>query len=132
MKVSAITILLVLISLTCFAQKVNRKKLCKKWDIEKYSFNNTDYSPEPFEQNDYLCLNEDMTFELVYEGDVSNGTWEFFKHGCYVVLHCNNGEGLKLYVAITDDNLLIVNFDKKELELTEFYYRDSTINKAEL
>ena len=115
-------IVLILVSLAGFAQTVNKKSLCNKWYLVKYQHNWVDYSPEEKEQNDYLLLHYNMTYESVSEGEKTNGTWKFNKNHNYFILYDKNQHGLKFIVNQLSTDKMVFNIDIEELEGIDIYY----------
>lgn len=51
------------------------ENLSKKWKLEKYSYLSFSEAPEQQEQNDYISLKSDMSFESISEGLKDAGKW---------------------------------------------------------
>lgn len=114
--------LLILITLTGYAQTVNKKSLCKKWHLEKYVYNWIDYAPEEHEQQDYILLKKNMTYESVSEGEKSNGKWSLTENHNYFMLYDKQGNGLKFTIRELSANTLVFALDIQDMEEVDIHY----------
>lgn len=53
-----------------------KQRLCKAWKYEKCRIMGVEYAPKPAESNDKFSFRQDMTFTIIEEGVVKEGTWE--------------------------------------------------------
>ncbi len=53
------------------------EKLSRRWELDKYQYLIFSELPTAEEQGDYLCLNSNMTFSSVSEGELETGKWQF-------------------------------------------------------
>lgn len=119
---STILLLLSLVSLSSYAQKINQEDLYTSWYLDKYSDEAQYYLPPKKEAEDYMVFNEDMTYTAVFEGQKSNGTWLLNTNGKYIELRPVKGEKEKLYIHFLSDKSMVVTYDTDEYHVWEVHY----------
>jgi len=103
------------------AQSITKRALCKKWHFEKYEIMWQDYEPEKQEQNDYIFLKSDMTFEEVSEGKYSTGKWSFNKNEKSFTMY-QSGQAVKCIIKRLEANHLTIEVDDNELEGVDMHF----------
>jgi len=115
-------VVLILLTFTGYSQTLDKKSLCKKWHLEKYEHNWIDYAPEEKEQNDYIFLHKNMTYESVSEGEKTSGTWKLNKNQNFFILYDKKGNGLKFMIIELSTSKMVFNLAIKDMEEIDIHY----------
>ncbi|MGD1842830.1 MAG: lipocalin family protein [Thermonemataceae bacterium] len=118
-------LLLFLISLSTYAQKISQEDLYQTWYLDKYSDEEQYYLPPKKEMTDYITLNTDMTYQLVSEGEPETGSWLFNANGEYVELKSKKGRKEKFYIYFLSSKSMVVTYDTDEYRIWEVHYISS-------
>ncbi|WP_422858484.1 hypothetical protein ACOKFD_14035 [Flagellimonas sp. S174] len=125
---SLMFILLSIISLTSYAQKINQEDLYTTWLLDKYSDEEQYYLPPKKEVGDRLTFKQDMSYTVVSEGKKSNGTWLLNTNGKYIELLSDKGKKEKLYIHFLSNKSMVVTYDTDEFRIWEVHYVSRVIN----
>lgn len=115
-------IVLSIISLTSYAQKINQEDLHTTWLLDKYSDEEQYYLPPKKEVGDHLTFKQDMTYTAVSEGEKNNGTWLLNSNGKYIELLSGQGKKEKLYIHFLSNKSMVVTYDADEFRIWEVHY----------
>ncbi|MEM9681063.1 MAG: hypothetical protein AAF901_12145 [Bacteroidota bacterium] len=118
-------LLLFLISLSTYAQKVSQENLYRTWHLDKYSDEEQYYFPPKNEMTDSITLNTDMTYQLVSEGEPETGSWLFNANGKYVEFRSEKGRKEKFYIHFLSSRSMVVTYDTDEYRIWEVHYVSS-------
>ena len=121
-KILLTAVILPLFYMSGFSQTLNKETLCKKWYLEKYEVMWVDYETEENEENDYMLLKSDMTYESVDEGTKTSGKWTFDSEENYFTMYNSKGDGIKITVEELSLNRMVLNIDIKEMDGVDIHY----------
>ncbi len=111
------------LSMHCtYAQKIDKNDLFNTWYLDKYADENDYYKVPKAEQEDYILLKDDMTFESKTEGEPREGTWMLNTNGTYIEIKYESGESEKMYIIYAASRTLVVMYDVDEYRELEAHY----------
>ncbi|MBQ4819322.1 lipocalin family protein [Aquimarina sp. MMG016] len=122
---SAMTVLAILMTTNTFAQNNKATLLVNKWYIHAYNIKNQGYPPSTKERHDFIHFKADKTFISKSEGMMEEGTYVVNKASGYIKLTDNNGESIKAFIVLIDNDTLILQYYSKELRDLEVVYKNS-------
>ncbi|MEM1136676.1 MAG: hypothetical protein AAGI07_12640 [Bacteroidota bacterium] len=105
-----------------YAQKFDKNDLFAKWQLDKYSDDESYYKVPKKEIGDYIHLKKDMTYESRSEGETSTGTWMLNTNGTYFELKDADGKKEKIYIHFSSSKTLVVMYDADEYRVWEVHY----------
>ncbi|WP_350284385.1 lipocalin family protein [uncultured Croceitalea sp.] len=104
------------------AQALSKNAICKNWKLDKYLEEGVYYAPKEVENQDYLQLNKDMTFEAKMEGESYSGSWMLNTNGEYLELKYKTKEVEKLRIQHLTAATLVLTYDVEPYRYTEAHY----------
>lgn len=114
-NISSFISLLLLMSLSgAVDTEISIENLSKKWILTEYSVGWFSEKPSKKEQNDYIHLSSNMTFNSISEGVFEKGTWRL--KGNRIILSKNNEKKPLTFIVkeITNKELTLIIDDPSD------------------
>ncbi len=98
--------------------ELNVRNLSKKWNLDKYTISWYSENPSKKEKNDYIKLNENMTFTSISEGVFERGKWQLQPANKRLILSKKEEKGnLKFFIEkLSEDELILIIDDVSDPE----------------